>query len=147
MRAGRRPDEDGKRHYATGLSTVQIAHELLLSQEFTERAGTAAEAVGVNASSGKPLMWAQAAEFCDELSHLAATPADVRYLYNKLLGHMPDDATIERHREPVNVLTLVVNILRSDEFVSSLDDLTGSGLARAQSAGYLALVRPPSAIS
>jgi hypothetical protein len=162
-RAGRKPDEDGKRHYAElalqpveageeaeveartvaqGLSAAQVADELLQSQEFIERATTAAKAAGLDASSGQPLMWAQAADFCDELSHFAATTADLRYLHNKLLGHAPDSLAIKTHSErPLNVLSLVAEILHSDEYLNSLADPTGPGAARAQSAGYLALVR------
>lgn len=159
--AGRKADEDGKRHYAElalqpveaseeadtvtvaqGLSAAQVADELLQSEEFIERAATAGKAAGVDASSGQPLMWAQAAEFCDELSHFAATSADLRYLYNKLLGHAPESLAIKTHREhPANVLSLVVEILRSDEFLNSLADPTGPGAARARDAGYLTLVR------
>jgi len=116
--AGRKADEEGKRHVAElkalpieaatppadadgdaaamvppppppppqGLSLAQVADELLRSEEFVSRAAADAQAAGIDASSGKPLMWAQAAEFCDELTHFAATPADIRYLYNRLLG-------------------------------------------------------------
>ena len=159
--AGRKADDYGKRHYvelalhpvedseesqaltvAQGLSLAQVADELLQSQEFTERAATAAKTAGVDASSGKPLMWAQAADFCDELSHFAATSADLRYLYTKLLGRAPDNLEIENHRErPTNVLGLVVEILHSDEFLNSLADQTSPGAVRAQNAGYLALVK------
>ena len=159
--AGRKADEGGKRHYAElalhpvedseenqtltvaqGLSVAQVADELLQSQEFIERAATSAKAAGFDASSGKPLMWAQAADFCDELSHFAATSADLRYLYIKLLGRAPDNLTIATHRErPTNVLSLVVEILHSDEFLNSTADQIGPGAVRAQNAGYLALVR------
>lgn len=159
--AGRKADEEGKRHFAElakqhleasadpevsnptpGLSVAQVADELLQSDEFVKRAATAAQAGGVDASSGRPLMWAQAADFCDELSHFAASSADLRYLHSKLLGHAPEQSALQSHREqPVNVLSLVVNILRSDAFVNSVADQTGPGAARAQSAGYMALVR------
>jgi hypothetical protein len=159
--AGRKADEEGKHHYAElakqplgasadpeaaepapGLSVAQVADELLQSDEFVKRAATAAQAAGVDASSGKPLMWAQAADFCDELSHFAASSADLRYLHSKLLGDAPEQSALQSHREqPVNVLSLVVEILHSDEFVNSVADPTGPGTARAQSAGYMALVR------
>ena len=155
--AGRKADDAGKVHFAElamqpattgeqsnatlGLSRAQVADELLLSEEFSKRNAEAAEAAGIAASGGKPLMWAQAAEYCDEVAHLAANSADLHFLYNKLLGREPQDFEIkDRMTHPLNVLSLVVDILRSDEFGNSLTDPEGPGVQRVKAAGYLVLV-------
>ena len=161
--AGRKADDGGKLHFADlamqpaanseqsnatlGLSRAQVADELLISEEFAKRNAEAAEAAGIAVSSGKPLMWAQAAEYCDEVAHLAANAADIHFLYNKLLGREPQDFEVEhRMANPVNVLSLVVEILRSDEFGKSLTDPEGPGAQRVKAAGYLALVSATSAV-
>ena len=122
-----------------GLSVARVANELVHSEEFIVRAATAAKAAGVNASSGMPLMWAQAADFCDEMAHFEASSADVLFLYQTLLGRGPETSEVQsRRKQPISVLSLTVEILRSDEFRKKSDFLGPVRAKRGE--GYITLV-------
>ena len=97
---GHEPDSEGRRKFADmiegkaeqkwPLSATQMIDTLLYDPSF-------ATSKGIDPSGTDALNKARTAVFCHEMLHFAYKPADVTFLYIKILGRWPDEEANEHY--------------------------------------------------